>query len=484
MCSRGLFRLIIRRFLSVRIRHMNHKTRLILLIGIPLIGLIAGYLLMGRTVQAVVNGEEREIRTRAMTVGGALRCAGILVESGDQVNPSEKSWLSRVDGIEVNSSRLVRILVEPRGDLLEVETALLTPREILMHAGLDPEPSAIVLLEGQLVPMDAPLGTRGEIVLQYRTPVKLLVLLDGEERILTTTAADLGTALWEAGIALREGDRLSLPINTALTGDLELEVTIGRALKITADGITFEGYSAADTVGEALAENDIALQDLDYSQPALTEPLPADGVVRVVRVTEELFMQQSTIPYESQLLADDTLELGERKVITEGAVGLSANRVMVRFEDGTEVSRVEEGSIVVVEPVTRVVHYGSKIVDRYMETPDGPITYYMAVNVVATSYSPCRSGVEGKCYTGTSYGLPVQKGVIGVHRDWYYMFRGTQIYVPGYGVGTIADIGYYPYSDYWIDLGYSDDDYESWGATNLTIYFLSPAPSGFTGVMP
>lgn len=439
---------------------------------------------MGRTVPAMVNGERLDIYTRALTVGGALRSAGISVEAIDLVSPGEKEWLSRVEVIEVDQARLVRILLEPQEGLLEVNTALLIPREILEAAGVQPNPQSIVRLDGMIVPMDEPLQTRGEVVLQYRPSVQLLIILDGEEEVITTTAVDLGTALWEAGVPLREGDRLSQPLDMRLTGDLEVEIRTGRDLSITVDGATIEGYSAAGTVGEALAENGVALQDLDYSEPALSEALPEDGVIRVVRVTEEVLMQQSPIPYETELLADDTLELGARKVVSEGAVGISADRVRVRFEDGEEVSRVNEGSIIIAQPVTRVVHYGSKIVDMVMNTPDGPITYYMAVDVVATSYSPCRSGVEGVCYTGTSYGLPVQKGVIGVHRDWYYLFRGTQIYVPGYGVGTIADIGYYPYNDYWIDLGYSDDDFVSWGSTNLTIYFLSPAPPGFTGVLP
>lgn len=463
---------------------MNRKIKLILFISLPLIGLLAGYLLMGRTVQAVVDGEKIEIRTRAFTVGAALRGAGVSLDDGDQVDPPADTWLSQVDEIQVNSVRLVRVLLEPAGELLEVHTALLTPSEILALVGLEPGEADRVSVEGVDVPLDAPLGFNNEVVLQYRPAVTLTILIDGDEQSFTSTAPDLGAALWQAGILLREGDSVSPPISTLLTTDLEVEIKRGRVLEITADNETFTGYSAAETVGAALADNGVSLQDLDYSLPALSEALPADSAIRVVRVTEELIMQQSTIPYESELLADDTLEIGAREVIEPGAVGISADRVVVRYEDGEEVSRVNEGSIVIAEPLTRVVHYGTRIVDKVMDTPDGPITYYMAVNVVATSYSPCRSGVPGKCYPGTSYGLPVQKGVIGVHRSWYYMFAGSQIYVPGYGVGTIADIGYYPYSDYWIDLGYSDADFVSWGTTNVTIYFLSPAPPGFSGVLP
>lgn len=463
---------------------MTRKNKLILVGGLLAVGLVSGFLLMGRTIPVSVDGAEWKLTTRALTVGSALRGAGINISPGDEVLPPEGTWLSKTGGIEVNRSRLVRIIVEPGGKLLEVETPLLNPQEILQTTGMNPGTDDLVSLNGRSIPLNEPIEQRGEIILQYKPAVQVLVNQNGEQLRFNSTSADLGAALWQAGLQLRAGDRLSLPVYTPLTHDLEVELRTGRSIIINADGITREGYSAAETVGEALAENGVALQDLDFSQPAESDPLPEDGAIRVVRVTEELLMEQGTIPYESESLADDTLEINTRKVITEGAVGIKASRVKVRFEDGVEVSRENLGEIVIAEAVKRVVHYGTKIVDKYLDTPDGPITYYMTANVVATSYSPCRSGVPGKCYTGTSYGLPVQKGVIGVTRAWYYMFRGSQIYVPGYGVGTIADIGYYPYSDAWIDLGYSDSDYVSWGATNVTIYFLSPPPPGFSGVLP
>ena len=71
-----------------------------------------------------------------------------------------------------------------------------------------------------------------------------------------------------------------------------------------------------------------------------------------------------------------------------------------------------------------------------------------------------------------------------MHRDWYNVFKGYNVYVEGYGIGTVADIGYYPYDENWIDLGYSDADYVPWGGLPVTIYFLPPAPAGFTGVLP
>ena len=463
---------------------MKRKTKLYLLILIPLMGVVAGYLLMGRSVQASVNGQPLTFRTHALTVGGALQSAGVEVGEGDSVTPALSSWLSRTQKIVVNSARTVSIQVEPAGKWLIVRSTALSARGLLQAAGIEVNDVDQVTLDGFPVVMDGDLPRRDGVVLQYRPAIKLTLIWDEEDQVIATAAKDVGTALWEAGIQVRAGDWLSVPFDQPLNQDTTIELHSGRSFEVQADGKTLMGFSAGQTVGEALAEMGIALENLDYSRPGENENLPTDGIIQVVRVREEIEMKESAVPFESQLLADDTMEINTRKVVQEGINGIKATQVIVRYENGEEVTRRDAGEVILASPVARIVHYGTKITETTMNTPDGPITYYMAVNVTATSYSPCRSGVPDKCYSGTSLGLPVQKGVIGVNRAWYNLFAGSKIYVPGYGVGTIADIGYYPYADNWIDLGYSDADYQSWGATNLTVYFLSPAPAGFNGVLP
>jgi len=75
------------------------------------------------------------------------------------------------------------------------------------------------------------------------------------------------------------------------------------------------------------------------------------------------------------------------------------------------------------------------------------------------------------------------KGVIAVSPAWYKIFAGTQIYVPGYGVGTVADTGGGIPGKYWIDLGYGEEDFVNWHQT-VTIYFLNPAPANVPDVLP
>jgi 3D (Asp-Asp-Asp) domain-containing protein len=73
--------------------------------------------------------------------------------------------------------------------------------------------------------------------------------------------------------------------------------------------------------------------------------------------------------------------------------------------------------------------------------------------------------------------------VIAVASRWYSYLAGTGVYVPGYGFATVEDIGGGFPDRYWIDLGYSDDDFITWGDW-VTLYFLTPVPVNIQYVLP
>lgn len=464
---------------------MIRKYKWLLLAGFALIGAAAaGYLLMARTIPMTVDGVTTTIKTRALTVRGALRSAGYPPQEGDLVIPAAGEWLSRAASIELVHPREVSIELDPSGEVIKVTTASLTPMEILSEAELEPAEEDLVLVNGQPAGLNDWLDAGIVLALRYRRAVTLEIDIDGETRTLRSAADDLGSALVDAGIEIIKGDRVSLDLSTPLEEGLVVEIRKGRPFEIMVDGGTTTGYSAALTTGEALADAGIALQGLDYSQPAEEEPAPQDGVIRVVRVVDIVMLEKEEIPFETIYQADETLEINDRQVTQEGVKGVSAKKVEVRYQDGEEVSRGEVTEVTLSEPLPQVINYGTRLVYQTIDTPNGPVTYYLAVEGTATSYSPCNSGTGDTCHPLTASGVPVTRGIVAMHRDWYNLFKGYNVYVEGYGIGTVADIGYYPYDDNWIDLGYTDAEYVSWGSPAVTIYFLPPAPPDFTGVLP
>jgi 3D (Asp-Asp-Asp) domain-containing protein len=286
--------------------------------------------------------------------------------------------------------------------------------------------------------------------------------------------------LWEAGIRVEPEDRLEPPASTPLTGPIQASLRRAAPLAILLQGQVLPVRSVADTVGDALAAAGLALQGLDYAVPEEGAPVPLDGQIRVVRVRETAVLEQVQLPFDSEYQADPETELDQKRILQAGEFGLRVSRVRVRTEDGTEVARKQEGEWVAREPRTQLVGFGTRAV-VHTETVDGvTIEYWRKVTAYATSYTACSAG---SCDGRTASGAPVTKGVAAVIRSWYNQLRGQQVYVPGYGTATIADIGGGVPGQNWIDLGYSEGDYVPWHST-VTIYFLAPVPANVPWNLP
>jgi uncharacterized protein YabE (DUF348 family) len=308
-----------------------------------------------------------------------------------------------------------------------------------------------------------------------RTAFPIEVTIDGDSRTVYSAGPTLGEALWENGVALYEGDAISPAPDVRLGGPLRVEIVRSRPLQVLLAGGSLASRSAADTVGQALAEVGVALQGLDYSQPAPDQPLPDDGQVAVVRVQEVIEVEQQPLPFETTYQPVDSLEIDQRSVVQAGAYGVSARRVRVRLEDGSEVARTAEGEWIAQEPREQILGYGTQIQIRSVATDDGNLDYWRAVQMYATSYSASRAGVSpsSPSFGITASGKPLTQGLVAIDRSLIPF--GTMMYVPGYGFAEAADTGG-GVRGRWIDLGYDDDNYVPWSGY-VTVYFLTPVPS-------
>ena len=342
------------------------------------------------------------------------------------------------------------------------------PVEILHESGISLNPADRVLLNGQFTDPNTPLDCES-CILQVRRAVKITLITDDREEEIVTAAFTVGDILSELGIQLYAADSLDPPVGRAVTDQLTIFYHPARELAIRVDGQILHIRSSAETVGEALLEGGIPLVGLDASQPSTREPLPADGQIRIIRIVEKIEMTQKSIPFEVEYLASNDVEIDQEEIITQGVLGLIVSRTRVRYEDGIEVSREVEGEKTLRQPSTQVVAYGTKYVIHTVTVDGKTIQYWRAIPVYATSYSPCAAGEP--CYPNTSSGKRVQRGVIAVIRSWYYEMKGQAVYIPGYGYATIEDVGGGIPGKDWIDLGYSDADYQPWHQW-VTMYFL------------
>ena len=374
------------------------------------------------------------------------------------------------------------IIDNTAGRTITLQTDERVPSALFNQAGITLAPNDRVLLNGLLIAIAQPI-TSYPINLQIRRAVALtLNTPDGDQQI-QSSAFTVGEALQELGYWLRAGDKVEPSLGSPITDGMTITVTSPRELTVSIDGKALQILSSARTVGEALAEAGIPLLGLDYSVPAETEreALPSDGQIRVVRVNESLLLVQKPIPFESDLQASAEVPLDQTQILQPGENGLTVQRIRIRYEDGNEISRVTEDETMVRPPKTRLLGYGTKV-EIKTATADGvEIEYWRAVQMYATAYSPCRSGVD-KCFSGTSSGKSLRKGMVGLRYDWYLSMQGQPLYIPGYGFASVEDVCGGCVGKPWIDLGYSDNDYEQWNSW-VTVYFLTPVPANVIYVL-
>jgi uncharacterized protein YabE (DUF348 family) len=433
-----------------------------------------------KTVTIQVDGKSRSLTTYSWTVRGALHAAGIQFHEGDEISPAPDQRL--VNGEQISLRHAVPISILADGRFHQFNSAKRTPEELLTEAGISFNPADRILLDGLAAQSTTPLEPGMKHSLQIVRARRIELQVGSKTTILYSSAATLGQALNQAGISWQVADHLVPGPETPLTGDLQASLVRARELVVRYAGREANIHSAAQSVGEALAQAGFALQGLDYSLPAAGDPLPANGVIQVVRVREQVQIEEQPIPYPSTSQPSDQLALDERKVIQAGQVGLDARSYRIRYEDGKQVSRSLEGEWVARQPQAQVTGIGTKVVVKSLNTPSGTLQYYRAVTMYATSYSPCRI-YKGRCSYNTASGATLQKGVAALTRAMYNMFQGARLYIPGYGIATVADIGSGVPGQYWIDLGYSESDFVNWHQT-VTVYFLTPVPANVPLTLP
>lgn len=363
--------------------------------------------------------------------------------------------------------------------LLDEETAVplmtqaATVSEALAGSGFALDPADRLLLSGKAIPPETPLADCPfPCTLRIRRAISLTIRTPEEEIRLRTAAATLGEALEEAGLALSLNDRFSLPLETPLTGDLTVHWTPARALTVHVDGREVTIRSAAETVGEALAEAGYPLTGLDTSRPAPDAPLPEDGQIHIIRVVETITTTPKILPYSKRIELSADLELDQIQLLQSGEPGLAIVRIRTRSEDGVPVAETTEAETVVRPPQDQVTLYGTRVVMKTAVVDGITITYWRALPFYATSYHPVTSDI-------TASGKRVRIGLAGI--DPRYIPYGTQMYVPGYGYAEAADTG--AISGRWIDLAYPPESYVPWHKW-VTVYFLWPPPNHIPYYIP
>jgi uncharacterized protein YabE (DUF348 family) len=188
------------------------------LFALVLLGLLGGtlaYALAQKSVTVTVDGQVRHVGTYAGTVGEVLEEEGLEPETHDVVLPAPQQALTDGDAVILNRARPLELTVD--GVSREVHVTALSVDEALAQLGFRAEGLVLSASRSERLPLQG-------MELTITTPKEIVLVSDGQERVVMTTAATAADLLAEQGITLAETDRTSLYPAQGLMHRMRLQV--------------------------------------------------------------------------------------------------------------------------------------------------------------------------------------------------------------------------------------------------------------------
>jgi resuscitation-promoting factor RpfB len=115
---------------------------------------------------------------------------------------------------------------------------------------------------------------------------------------------------------------------------------ISVAVNFKHDGKTeTKNIPQGSNVRQALAGAGLTLSSLDKVEPGLDELISTGETIKIIRVKEEFTVEESTLPFESQTIKNESLSQGQTLLIQAGINGIQSDTYRILSEDGIEKSR-------------------------------------------------------------------------------------------------------------------------------------------------
>ena len=433
-----------------------------------------------KTVYLEVNGVTSVHQTRYVEISDILSEAGVGLGPFDTVEPPLGGAARPHETIRV--TRAFPVAVADDSASTELGTATPTLRDALREAqpqtALPGHLNKKRTLSGNLAgakPLASLGASAGAAPQEVGYALPVFIHNRGFVNEVQTHRPTVQGALATAGIELRTGDLVYPSLSTTITAGQHVYLKRATEVRLRVDGQERVLHTFFGTVNQFLKQAGVQLLGADRVEPPGEATIEEGMGITVVRIKEERVVLDTPLPYTTEYVADSTLEFGEQKSVQAGEKGLLQRQVRIMYENGTEARRAVEKEWVERPPQAAVVHYGTRIVLRTLQTPEGTVEYWRKMRVWATYYTPASSGKSTghPAYGITRLGLEAKKGIIAVDPSLIPFY--TQLYVPGYGIGVAADTGGAIKGNV-IDLAFGDDEEINWTTAWVDIYFLGPGP--------
>jgi len=132
-------------------------------------------------------------------------------------------------------------------------------------------------------------------------------------------------------------------------------------ITINADGETRNvTVPAGSTVSQALGSAGVTIGELDQTNPPPYTVLSDGNSIALTRIEEVFETEEQIIPFERQVVRNESLPEGETRLVQEGVNGLQELTYRRVLEDGEEISKAVVKSVILQEAVPEIMMIGAQ----------------------------------------------------------------------------------------------------------------------------
>jgi uncharacterized protein YabE (DUF348 family) len=185
---------------------------------------------------------------------------------------------------------------------------------------------------------------------------------------------DIGGFLSLQGIVLNERDDVFPPLDAKALPGMDVIIRRSKEMTATVDGGKKTWRTLTGTVGEAIADGDIALDEDDIVKPSRDETVHDGMSITIIRVEIREESVEKPVAFDKKANEDDKLSWRKTIVTQKGEKGTDRLTYRVSSHDGKEVNRKLIKTERVKEPVTEITTQGTYV--KVGKTHTGAASWY------------------------------------------------------------------------------------------------------------